>query len=109
MRPGGVVTVDTLHHDAGVRHYTPAPDAVAVQLGDDTMIELWTFRPGVGADEHRADRTSRRGGEEHGARFRVWLPTPPEWVVWLKAAGFRDVHFQAGGGRNRRLSFGRHG
>jgi hypothetical protein len=32
------------------------------------------------------------------ASYFVRLPTPPEWVVWLEAAGFHDVRFQAGGG-----------
>ena len=32
------------------------------------------------------------------ASYFVRLPTPPEWVVWLEAAGFCDVRFRAGGG-----------
>ena len=32
------------------------------------------------------------------ASYFVRLPTPPEWVVWLEAAGFGDVRFHAGGG-----------
>src|SRR5580704_17221761 len=43
LRPGGRVAIDTMHHDGGVRHFTPAPDAVVVQHGDDTMVELSTF------------------------------------------------------------------
>ena len=31
LRPGGKVAIDTMHHDGGVRHFTPAPDAVIVQ------------------------------------------------------------------------------
>ena len=96
LRPGGVVTIDTLHHDGGVRHYTPGPDAVAVQLGDDTMIELWTFDPVSG--RMNIERTAHRDGQVRHASYFVRLPTPPEWVVWLEAAGFRDVRFQAGGG-----------
>jgi SAM-dependent methyltransferase len=96
LRPGGQVAIDTLHHDGGVRHYTPAPDAVSVQLGDDTMIELWTFDPVSG--RMNIDRTSHRDGAVRHASYFVRLPTPPEWVVWLEAAGFGDVRFQAGGG-----------
>ena len=45
LRPGGKVAIDTMHHDGGVRHFTPAPDAVVVQRGDDTMVEVSTFDP----------------------------------------------------------------
>ena len=31
LRPGGKVAIDTMHHDGGVRHFIPAPDAVVVQ------------------------------------------------------------------------------
>jgi SAM-dependent methyltransferase len=96
LRPGGLVAIDTLHHDGGVRHYTPAPDAVAVQLGDDTMIELWTFDPVSG--RMNIARTAHRDGQVRHASYFVRLPTPPEWVVWLETAGFHDVRFQAGGG-----------
>ncbi len=96
LRPGGLVAIDTLHHDAGVRHYTPAPDAVTVQRGDDTMIEQWTFDPVLG--RMCIVRTSHRDGAVRHASYFVRLPTPPEWAVWLQAAGFRDVRFQAGGG-----------
>jgi hypothetical protein len=90
------VAIDTLHHDGGVRHYVPAPDAVTVRRGDDTMIEQWTFDPVSG--RMNIERTSHRAGAVRHATYYVRLPTPPEWVVWLEAAGFRDVRFQAGGG-----------
>ena len=45
LRPGGRVAIDTMHHDGGVRHFTRAPDAVMVQRGDDTMVEVSTFDP----------------------------------------------------------------
>ena len=96
LRPGGIVAIDTLHHDGGVRHYVPAPDAVTVRRGDDTMIEQWTFDPVSG--RMNIERTSHRAGAVRHATYYVRLPTPPEWVVWLEAAGFRDVRFQAGGG-----------
>jgi SAM-dependent methyltransferase len=97
LREGGKVAIDTMHHDGGVRHFTPAPDAVVVQRGDDTMVELSTFDPIRGRmvierTVHRAGAPARR------ASYFVRLPTPPEWVVWLEAAGFRDVEFRAGGG-----------
>ena len=43
LAEGGKVAIDTMHHDGGVRHFTPAPDAVVVQRGDDTMVEVSTF------------------------------------------------------------------
>ena len=90
LRPGGKVAIDTMHHDGGVRHFTPAPDAVVVQRGDDTMVEVSTFDP----------VTRPHGDRAHGPPGRApcaapptssGCPTPPEWVVWLEAAGFRDV------------------
>jgi SAM-dependent methyltransferase len=97
LRDGGKVAIDTMHHDAGVRHFTPAPDAVVVQRGDDTMVEVSTFDP-VGG-RMVIERTVHRGGAPpRRASYFVRLPTPPEWVVWLQAAGFRDVEFRAGGG-----------
>lgn len=94
--PGGRVAIDTMHHDGGVRHFIPAPDAVVVQAGDDTMVEVSTFDPIRG--RMVIQRTVHREGAVRRASYFVRLPTPPEWVVWLEAAGFRDVEFHAGGG-----------
>jgi ubiquinone/menaquinone biosynthesis C-methylase UbiE len=96
LRPGGKVAIDTMHHDGGVRHFTPAPDAVVVQVGDDTMVEVSTFDPVAG--RMVVERTVHRDGAVRHASYFVRLPTPPEWVAWLEAAGFRDVAFKAGGG-----------
>ncbi|HTU37285.1 MAG TPA: methyltransferase domain-containing protein [Acidimicrobiales bacterium] len=96
LRPGGKLAIDTMHHDGGVRHFTPAPDAVVVHRGDDTMVELSTFEPVSG--RMRIERTVHRDSVVRRASYFVRLPTPPEWVVWLEAAGFRDVLFRAGGG-----------
>ena len=85
-----------MHHDGGVRHFTPAPDAVVVQRGDDTMVELSAFDPVTG--RMVVERTVHRDGAVRHASYFIRLPTPPEWVVWLEAAGFRDVRFRAGGG-----------
>jgi SAM-dependent methyltransferase len=96
LRPGGTVAIDTMHHDGGVRHFTPAPDAVVVQLGDDTMVEVSTFDSVRG--RMLVERTVHRDGAVRHASYFIRLPTPPEWVVWLQAAGFRDVTFRAGRG-----------
>ncbi len=96
LRPEGKVAIDTMHHDGGVRHFTPAPDAVVVQRGDDTMVEVSTFDPVSG--RMIIERTVHRDGAVRHVSYFVRLPTPPEWVVWLEAAGFRDVTFRAGRG-----------
>ena len=96
LRPGGKVAIDQMHHDGGVRHFTPAPDAVVVQRDDDAMFEVSTFDPITG--RMLVERTAYRDGTLRRASYFIRLPTPPEWVVWLEAAGFRDVEFRAGGG-----------
>ena len=96
LRPGGQVAIDQMHHDGGVRHFTPAPDAVVVALGDDAMFEVSTFDPITG--RMLVERTAYRDGSVRRASYFIRLPTPPEWVVWLEAAGFGDVQFRAGGG-----------
>lgn len=96
LRPGGKVAIDTMHHDGGVRHFVPAPEAVVVINGDDSMIELSTWDPVTG--RMVIERTVHRDGRVRHASYFVRLPTPPEWVVWLEAAGFDDVQFRAGAG-----------
>jgi ubiquinone/menaquinone biosynthesis C-methylase UbiE len=96
LRPGGKVAIDTMHHDGGVRHFVPAPEAVVVQHGDDSMIELSTWDPVSG--RMVIERTVYREGAVRHVSYFVRLPTPPEWVVWLEDAGFRDVIFRAGAG-----------
>jgi hypothetical protein len=60
------------------------------------MIELSTFDPVSG--RMVIERTVYRDGAVRHVSYFVRLPTPPEWVVWLEAAGFRDVIFRAGAG-----------
>jgi len=96
LRPGGTVAIDTMHHDGGVRHFVPAPEGVVVRRGDDTMVEQSTFDPVTG--RMVVERTVHRHGAVRHVSYFVRLPTPPEWVTWLEAAGFRDVRFRGGGG-----------
>jgi ubiquinone/menaquinone biosynthesis C-methylase UbiE len=96
LRTGGKVAIDAMHHDGGIRHFTPAPDAVVVHRGDDTMVEISTFDPVTG--RMVIERTVHRDGAVRRAPYFVRLPTPPEWTVWLERAGFHDVRFRAGGG-----------
>jgi ubiquinone/menaquinone biosynthesis C-methylase UbiE len=96
LRPGGTVVIETMHHDATVRHFTATPDATVVQRGDDAQVDLARFDPLSGRIE--TERTVYRDGAvRHTAHF-IRLPTPPEWVAWMEAAGFREVRFTAGGG-----------
>jgi hypothetical protein len=60
------------------------------------MIEQSTWDPVSG--RMVIERTVHRDGQVRHASYFVRLPTPPEWVVWLEAAGFRDVQFRAGAG-----------
>jgi hypothetical protein len=60
------------------------------------MVEVSTFDPIRG--RMVIQRTVHRDGAVRRASYFVRLPTPPEWVVWLEAAGFRDVQFHSGGG-----------
>jgi ubiquinone/menaquinone biosynthesis C-methylase UbiE len=101
LRSGGKVAIDTMHHDGGVRHFTPAPDAVVVRRGDDSMMEQSTWDPVTG--RMVIERTVYRDGQVRHASYFVRLPTPPEWVVWLQAAGFRDAVFRAGAGGTLQL------
>ena len=96
LRPGGTVAIDTMHHDGGVRHFVPAPEGVVVRRGDDTMVEQSTFDPVTG--RMVIERTVHREGAVRHVSYYVRLPTPPEWVTWLEAAGFGNVRFRGGGG-----------
>jgi SAM-dependent methyltransferase len=96
LREGGKVAIDTMHHDGAVRHFTPAPDAVLVHRGDDAMFEVSIFDAVRG--RMVIERTAYRAGALRRASYFVRLPTPPEWMAWLEAAGFHDVQFHSGGG-----------
>jgi ubiquinone/menaquinone biosynthesis C-methylase UbiE len=96
LRPGGRVLIETMHHDAVVRHFTAAPDATVWSRGDDTQIDASRFDPLTGRLE--TERTIHRDGQTRHTAHYIRLPTPPEWVQWLEGAGFRDVGFRAGGG-----------
>jgi ubiquinone/menaquinone biosynthesis C-methylase UbiE len=96
LRPGGVVLIETMHHDGSVRNFTAAPDAVVVTRGDDAQVDLYTFDPLTGRLE--TDRTIHRDGQVRRSFHFLRLPTPPEWVTWLGEAGFSHVEFSGGGG-----------
>jgi ubiquinone/menaquinone biosynthesis C-methylase UbiE len=91
--PGGRLLIETMHHDGFVRSVmsAPAPATSAVRVGDNLMVDESTFDPVTGRAE--TERTVVRDGRVRRARFSVRLPTPPEFVTWLHAAGFEDVRF----------------
>jgi SAM-dependent methyltransferase len=96
LRPGGTVLIESMHHDGSVRNFTPAPDAIVVTRGDDAQIDLYRFDPLTGRME--TARTIHRDGQVRRSTHFMRLPTPPEWVTWLQAAGFSDVQFFSEGG-----------
>jgi SAM-dependent methyltransferase len=96
LRPGGSVVIETMHHDGVVRNFTAAPEASVVTRGDDAQVDYYRFEPLTG--RIGAERTVYRDGATRRSAHYIRLPTPPEWVQWLEAAGFRDVQFFAGGG-----------
>jgi SAM-dependent methyltransferase len=97
LRPGGRLLVETLHHDGVVRHFTAAPDATVLEVGDDLQIDRHTFDPHLGRVE--TERTTVRGGLVRRSRHFVRLPTVPEWRAWLEAAGFATVRVSDRGGQ----------
>jgi ubiquinone/menaquinone biosynthesis C-methylase UbiE len=96
LRPGGTLVIETMHHDGVVRHFTAAPDATVLRRGDDAQVDLSRFDPLTGRIE--TDRTVYRDGAVRRSSHFIRLPTPPEWMQWMEAAGFRDARFSAGGG-----------
>jgi SAM-dependent methyltransferase len=93
LRPGGQVLIESMHHDGSVRNFTAAPDSVVVTRGDDAQVDLYRFDPLTGRME--TERTIHRGGQVRRSTHFMRLPTPPEWVTWLEAAGFSNVRFFA--------------
>jgi len=96
LDPGGTLLVESLHHDAVVRHHTVDPDATVLARGDDALVDISVFSALSGRLETR--RSIYRDGETRHSEYFIRLPTPPEWTMWLEAAGFCDVEFSSGGG-----------
>jgi SAM-dependent methyltransferase len=96
LRPGGTLLIETMHHDAAVRHFTSAPEATVVTRGDDTQVDVSRFDPLTG--RMVTERTVYRDGQVRRSSHFIRLPTPPEWVEWLSSAGFGEVTFSAGRG-----------
>ena len=98
LRPGGTVLIETMHHDAVVRHFTAAPDATVVTRGAAAQVAVSRFDPeSKKVVQQVLDSMILNGETRHTTHF-IRLPTPPEWSRWLEGAGFGDVRFWAGGG-----------
>jgi SAM-dependent methyltransferase len=89
LRPGGVLLVETLHHDGYVRSFTEAPEAIVVEVDGDLMVDRNRFNPTTGRIE--CERVTVRGGVRKQTTFAIRLPTIPEWHQWLGDAGFAAV------------------
>lgn len=91
LRPGGVLVLETLSHDAYVRSFTQTPDAIVVDAGGDLMVDRNDFDVETGCIV--CHRVTVRGAERREARFTIRLPTLPEWRRFLADAGFASVGF----------------
>jgi ubiquinone/menaquinone biosynthesis C-methylase UbiE len=101
LRPGGLLVVEGLHHDGFVRHFTEAPDATVVEVGDDVMVDTTTFDPMTG--QLLTQRTLHRQGTVRRSRHFIRLPTVPEWYDWLAGAGFTEARITDPGGADLTL------
>ncbi len=91
LKPGGLLLIETMHHDGFVRGFQAAPAAMLGERGDDLMSNLTTFDPVSGRVE--TERTVRRDGVIRRSRHSVRLPTVPELDQWLSSAGFSNCRF----------------
>jgi SAM-dependent methyltransferase len=92
LRPGGILLLETMHHDGFVRGFVPAPAATLTERGDDVMSDVTTFDPVTGRLE--SERSVRRGGQLRRSHHSVRLPTVPEFDEWLRAAGFSQRNYR---------------
>ncbi len=89
LKVGGQLVIDTLNHDAVVRHLVEAPEVVTIEIGDDRQIDESQFDVVTGRLLDR--RTVIRDGQTTTRLLRLRLPTPPEWGRILGDAGFQVV------------------
>jgi SAM-dependent methyltransferase len=105
LRPGGMLLIETMHHDGFLRGFISAPAATLTERGDDVMSDVTTFNPVRGRIE--TERTVRRAGEIRRSSHSVRLPTVPEFDEWLGAAGFSTRSYHDRRGRALRFDSGR--
>ncbi|HEV3328722.1 MAG TPA: methyltransferase domain-containing protein [Acidimicrobiales bacterium] len=96
LRPGGVLVLETLSHDAYVRSFTQTPDAIVVDVEGDLMVDRNDFD--VHSGSIVCHRVTIRGAARREARFTIRLPTLPEWRRSLADAGFGSVTFSDAAG-----------
>ena len=89
LKPGGLLLIETLHHDWFVRHHVQPPFTNMTEVGDDVMYDRSTLDSTTGRVE--TDRTVIRNGVLRTSHHYVRLPTAPELRAWLHDAGFHDV------------------
>lgn len=89
LRDDGVLVVDTLHHDAYVRSFTEAPEAIVVETDGGLLVDRNTFDVATGSIV--THRVTVRGGVRRDVHFAIRLPTIPEWRAFLAQAGFSSV------------------
>ena len=101
---GGRLLLETIHRDAFVRGFTPAPFAYMTTAGPDSgdlQADRSTFEAETGV--LRTERTVVRDGKVSRSFFSVRLPAPTELRQWLHDAGFGRVSFQSRRGQHLSL------
>lgn len=91
LRPGGILVVDTIHHDGFVRHFTPAPEVSVMDTEEGVLLDGLSFDPLRGRVV--IARTVVRAGVTRRSTHSLRLPTVPEWRGWLAGAGFTATAF----------------
>lgn len=89
LKPGGLLLIETLHHDWFARHHLQPPFTNVTEIGDDVMYDRSTLDSTTGRVE--TDRTVIRNGVMRTSHHYVRMPTAPELRAWLHDAGFHDV------------------
>ena len=96
LRPGGRLLLETIHRDAFVRVFTPAPFAYMTTAGPDggdLQADRSTFELETGVLQ--TERTVVRDGKVSRSFLSVRLPALTELRQWLHDAGFGRVSFQS--------------
>jgi SAM-dependent methyltransferase len=91
LAPGGVLVLETLSHDAYVRAFSQAPEAIVVDVDGDLQVDRNDFDVDTGCIV--CHRVTIRGTTRREAHFAIRLPTIPEWRRLLGDAGFHSVTF----------------
>lgn len=100
LKDGGNLLIETIHRDAFVRYFTPAPFANVTRAGtDESDLEIDTSVFDSESGSIRTKRTIVRDGEVATFGFTIRLPALTELRAWLESAGFSAVQFQSRNGQ----------